>query len=363
MAVTEAQLLASQLGASTHRHQGMRGYLKIFLGYASGVGKSLRMFDEARRRHDRGQDVAVAAVQPTTPPAIEAVLQKIEVIPLRTTKYGSAIDIDAVLARLPEVCFIDALAYDNPPGSRNATRWQDVRDLVNSGIKVVTSINIQYIDEMQQTVEAITGKHVTQTVPISFIKSADEIEIVDAPPIEVRGDTAEERAGVEERQYRLSRLRELALVLAADVVDYQLASYLDAHGIRHDFATVERILVCLTGRSDASAMLSLGRIVAERFYGELIAIHVDGPRISASERTRVTEKLALARELGARVEVLHGTNPVASIIDFARIRGITQIYVGHSRRSGVVSKLRRSRLHDLIRRSRGMDVRIFPNEP
>jgi two-component system sensor histidine kinase KdpD len=192
-----------------------RGHLKIVLGYSSGVGKTFRMLDEARRRRERGQDVVVGAVQPQVPSDAEPLLQNLEVIPLKVFGSGTAVDVEAIIRRRPAICIIDGLAYDNPPGLRNASRWQDVQDLVNAGIKVVGSINIQYVAELSEQVEAITGKHVTQTVPISFIKSADEIEIVDAPtpePIE---------------KPELPKLRELALVLAADVVDHQLTGYLE----------------------------------------------------------------------------------------------------------------------------------------
>src|SRR6185503_8666060 len=128
------------------------GYLKIFLGYASGVGKSFRMLDEARRRRERGQDVVVGAVQPKVPPEVEELLRKLEVVPLKTIGQGTAIDVDALIRRHPSVCFIDGLAYDNPPGTRNPTRWQDVQDLLNAGIKVVASINVQYVAELQKDV-------------------------------------------------------------------------------------------------------------------------------------------------------------------------------------------------------------------
>jgi two-component system sensor histidine kinase KdpD len=339
-----------------------KGYLKIFLGYASGVGKSFRMLDEARRRHERGQDVVVGAIQPKLPSTTQELLSKLEVIPLKQLLEGTAIDVEALLRRNPEVCFIDGLAYDNPPGSRNATRWQDVQELVSSGIKVVASVNIQYIEELREQVEGITGKHVTQVVPISFIKSADEIEIVDAPPVELRGDSTEERAGLEQRQRQLSRLREMALVLAADVVDHQLTQYLNSHGIKQLFGTLERVLVCISPRANAKAMLATGHLIAKRFYGELIAVHVDQPQMSSADRAAVNDKLALARSINARVEILHGSDPIESILDFARARGITEIFVGHSHRSSLWSRLFGNRVDKIIRLSRGMDVRIFPNE-
>ena len=172
-----------------------RGHLKIFLGYASGVGKTLRMLHEARRRRERGQDVVVGAVQPQASPEAKELLDHLEVIPLKVVGEGTAIDVDALIRRRPAICIIDGLAYDNPPGMRNAARWQDVQDLVNAGLKVIGSINIQYIEELRDEVEAITGKHVTQTVPISFIKSADEIEIVDAPAEEPLDRSTERSAG------------------------------------------------------------------------------------------------------------------------------------------------------------------------
>src|SRR5215813_872687 len=161
-----------------------KGYLKIFLGYASGVGKSFRMLDEARRRRERGQDVVVGAIQPQVPPDVEAVLKKLEVIPLKQTEQGASMDVDAILRRNPTVCFIDGLAYANPPSSRNPTRWRDVEELLNAGIKVVASINAQYVGELREQIQRITGKEIKETVPGSFIESADEIEIVDAPPEE-----------------------------------------------------------------------------------------------------------------------------------------------------------------------------------
>jgi two-component system sensor histidine kinase KdpD len=346
----------------TGEPQANKDHLKIFLGYASGVGKSFRMLDEARRRHERGQDVVIGAIQPQTPPTIQDLLRKLEIIPLKQAPQGTAIDVEALLRRHPGVCFIDGLAYDNPPGSRNATRWEDVRELVKAGIKVVTSINIQYIAELRPQVEAITGKRAAQVVPLSFIKSSDEVEIVDAPTVELRGESTEERAGVEKRQHQLARLREMALVLAADVVDHQLTEYITSHGIKQQFGTLERVLVCISPRGNAKEMLATGQMIAQRFYGELIAVHVDQPQMSSGDRAAVKEKLALARDFNARVEILHGSDPIDTILDFARARGITEIFIGHSHRSPLWSRFLGNRVDKLIRLSRGMDVRIFPNE-
>jgi two-component system, OmpR family, sensor histidine kinase KdpD len=339
-----------------------KGYLKIFLGYASGVGKSFRMLDEARRRSLRGQDVVIGAVQPRAVPEVDAILGQLEFVPLKEVGAGTVVDVNALLQRQPAVCFIDGLAYDNPAGSPNKTRWEDVVQLVQAGIKVITSINIQYITELQEQVEAITGKHVTQTVPVAFIRSADEIEIVDAPAVEAHRRSPGELAGVGDHQRQLLRLREMALVLAADVVDHQLTHYLESHGIRQHFSTQERILVCLAADSNAQEMIETAQTVARRFYGEMIVVNVDQPEISSVERAAVDEKLSLARASGVRVEILQGRDPVDTILEFARTRGITQVFVGHSRSSSGWSRLFGNPLNRLVRQSRGMDVRIFPKQ-
>jgi two-component system sensor histidine kinase KdpD len=337
-----------------------KGHLKIFLGYSSGVGKTFRMLDEARRRRERGQDVVVGAVQPRVPPEARELLRRLEVIPLKVVGPGAAIDVDALIRRHPAICIIDGLAYDNPPGLRNPARWQDVQDLVHSGIKVIGSINIQYIAELREQVEAITGKHVTETVPVSFVKSADEIEIVDAPAGEPIERSQEQQVDAERGRQQLSKLRELALVLAADVVDHQLTNYLERHGIRQQFGTHERVLVCITPRANVQEMIETAQTIAERFHGELIVAYVSQPQISAADQAILDQKLAIAQAAGARVEILDGEDPVDTLLEFARSRGITQLFIGHSQRTGIRPRLRGSPVDRLIRLSRGMDVRIFP---
>jgi len=337
-----------------------KGHLKIVLGYASGVGKTFRMLDEARRRRERGQDVVMGAIQPVVPADVEPILGKLEVIPLRRIGGGTAMDLDAIILRRPAVCFVDGLAYDNPVGARNPTRWQDVQELLGLGIKVVGSINIQYVAELREQIEAITGKPVTQTVPISFIKSASEIEIVDAPPPEEpRERSPAEQLDARKHEQRFSKLREIALVLAADVVDQQLNAYLEEHGMRQQFGANERILVCITPRANIQEMIETAQIITEKFHGELIVAYVKQPNISATDQSALDTKLAIASAVGAHIEILEGDDPAQTLLEFARSRGVTQLFIGHSQRSGV-SRMLRSPIDKLIRDSRGMDVRVFP---
>jgi two-component system sensor histidine kinase KdpD len=234
-----------------------------------------------------------------------------------------------------------------------------VQELLDAGIKVIASINVQYVDELRERVETITGKHVTETVPGSFIKSADEIEIVDAPPEAPMERSPEEQEKARRREERLSQLRELALVLAAEVVDFQLNDYLERHGIQHHLGPHERILVCVTPRANVEEMLEEARTVAERFHGDLVAAYVKQPGISAADQSALELKLKLAASAGASVEILDGDDPAEALLEYARSHGITQLFVGHSQRKGL-ARLRGAPLDKLIWEGHGMDVRVFP---
>ncbi len=342
-----------------------RGKLKIFLGYASGVGKSFRMLDEGRRRKNRGQDVVIAATQPSAPPEVEQLLAGFEVIPPVIEGGRPAIDVPAVLRRHPQVCLIDGLAYDNPPGSKNPQRWEDVEELLSAGISVVTSINLQYVKEKQRLVEAIRGKTVKESVPEAFIRTADEIEMVDAPPeycvTRSSEGGAQSHLDASQIQRQLSELREIALVLAADVVDHQLETYLHQQGIEQVYGTHERILVCVTPRSNASLMIHRARKQADRFHGDLYVLYVQQDDLGPEDQKVLDANLACARDANAQVEILVGEDPIELILRFAASYGITQIFVGHSQQSGWLSRWKANPVERLILEAEGIDVRVFPH--
>lgn len=323
-----------------------RGRLKVFLGYASGVGKSFRMFDEARRRKERGQDVVVGALQPEVPPEIKPLLNSLEVVPTLDEKGVPVIDVEAILRRHPQVCIIDGLAYDSLWG-RHAHRWQDVDELLSAGITVVASVNLQHIDDQREAVEKLTGQQVTETIPREFLNTADEIVVVDAP--------------TEGAPPELSELRQMALVLSADVIDAGLQRYLQAHEIEPGWRTHECFLICLTARANADRMIASARQSAARFHCDVMAVSVKQPNLSPEEQRDVEESLAHARGAGARVDVLEGDDPVETIVQYARSHGVTQIFVGHSMRKDWRTLLWGSPVSRLIRAAEGMDVRVFPH--
>ena len=327
-----------------------RGRLKIFLGYTSGVGKSFKLFDEGRRRRERGEDVVVAAMQPDADSDVAEVVRALEIIPTRDVAGVPVIDIPAILIRRPQVCLVDGLAYENPPGSRHHQRHEDVEELLETGISVLTTINLEYIAEQQEFVQSVLGRTKSDLVPQEFIDRADEVEIVDVPP--------EAGAAIGARQ--LSQLRQRALLLTADVVDRQLEDYLRLHGIQSSWGTQERILVCMTPRANAAKMLASGRRNADRFHGELFALYVTQRDLTPEDRMALERNATLARAQQAQVDILEGKDPVKTILEYARAHNITQIFVGHNLRRTWRARLGGTPLDRLIRDAEGMDVRVFP---
>lgn len=321
------------------------------------------MIDEGRRRHQRGQDVVVGAIQPKLSASVSHAVSSLEIIPLINVNGTFVMDVPAILHRAPKVCLIDGLAYDNPPGSVHEKRWQDVAQLLAAGISVITSVNLQHIDEKTAEVEAITGRHVNQTVPLAFLQMADELVIVDAPPENCTGITDDTKPDLPPKltQVQLSELREIALLLAADVVDKQLERYLARHGVQQTWGTQERILVWLSPRSDSERMLASGARNRDRFHGELIVAHMNRPDWSDEERKKIEQGVAIAKEKGGEIVELDGEDPVSAILQLARQRGITQIYVGHRGRDNWWERAFGSELDRLIRAAEGIDVRVFPH--
>jgi len=324
-----------------------RGRLKVFLGYASGVGKTFRMFDEGRRRKERGQDVVVGAVQPKIPPEVQPLLTALEAIPTLEVKGVPVVDVAAILQRKPQICLVDGLAYDNPKGSRNPHRWQDVEELLAAGITIVSSVNLQNIEDQREAVERLTGKRVTQTIPREFLNTADEIVIVDAPTESAPG--------------RRTALREMALVLTAEVIDAGLQRYLHEHGMEQTWGAHERLLICLTPRANFDRMIATARKNASRFHCDMLAVYVKQPNLSEADRKSLERGLEKARSEGAQVEVLVGDDPIETIVQYARSRAITQIFVGHSVKRDLGTRMFGSPVSRLVRTARGIDVRVFPH--
>ena len=354
--------LLKQVQAEENKRWGAR--LKIFLGYAPGVGKSYRMLDEARRRRERGEDVVGGSVQGQQSEEVQALLRKLELIEPLQTPGGQAMDLDAMLKRAPQVCVVDPLAAQNPPGSRNPHRWQDVQELLRNGVSVLTSVNLLHVEEYREKVQVISGKQTTETIPKSFLLAADDIVIVDVPPDLCLWRLGEKLTptGISNSQERqLSELRELALLLTAEVVDAQLESYVHLHGIAPVFGTHERFLVCVTPECNARAMIESGKRNKERFQGDLYVVYIRRPDITDDENAVMASHLESAREAGAMTQVLESDDPIEAITEFAREKRITQIFVGHGSDEKWRDRLFGDPVLRLIRATEGIDVRVFPS--
>jgi two-component system sensor histidine kinase KdpD len=325
-----------------------RGELRVYLGAAAGVGKTYAMLNEGRRRREYGEDVVVGYVEPHKRPKTAAQVGDLEVIPRRQMEYRGTtleeMDVDAILARRPQVALVDELAHTNVPGSRNEKRWQDVEELLRAGINVVSSLNIQHLESLNDVVEEITGVRQQETIPDEVVRKADELQLVDLTPIALRNRLARgdvyppERIDTALANYfrpgNLSALRELSLAWLADRVDEGLDEYRRRHGIQQPWETRERVLVALTGSPDGERLIRRAARIAQRTKGDLVALHVipqDGLAAPAAELLgRQRELVSL---LGGSYHEVVGEDIGEALLDAARSLNVTQIVMGASRRS------------------------------
>jgi len=324
-----------------------RGRLRIYLGAAPGVGKTVAMLDEGHRRAERGTDVVVGLCETHSRPHTAAVLEGLEVVPLRTLEYKGAqlaeMDLDAVLARHPQVALVDELAHTNVPGSRNEKRWQDIDELLDAGIDVISTVNIQHLESLNDAVTSITGIVQRETVPDEVVRAADQIDLVDMSPEALRRRMAHgniykpEKVDAALANYfrigNLSALRELALLWLADKVDAGLENYRTTHGITENWPTRERVVVALSGGPEGENLLRRGcRIISRLAGGELIAVFVtrsDG--LATGPLGQVAGLRRLTDELGGEFHTVTGDDAAEAVLAFAHGVNATQILVGAPR--------------------------------
>ncbi|MEZ0092967.1 DUF4118 domain-containing protein [Streptacidiphilus sp. EB129] len=324
------------------------GRLKVYLGAAPGVGKTYRMLDEARRRADRGTDVVVGFVECHRRSRTEERLTGLEVMPRLDREYRGAhfteMDVDAVLARRPEVALVDELAHTNVPGGRNAKRWEDVRELLDAGIDVLTTVNIQHLESLNDVVHKITGVPQRETVPDEVVRRADQIELVDMPPEGLRRRMVHGNVyGPEKVDAALSNyfrvgnliaLRELALLWLAGRVDEGLQRYRAEHGIGGVWETRERVVVALTGGPEGETLIRRATRIADRASGgDLLAVHIarsDG--LADASPAAMSEQRRLVESLGGSYHSVVGDHIPTALLDFARAENATQLVLGTSRR-------------------------------
>ncbi|AND15208.1 sensor histidine kinase [Rathayibacter tritici] len=351
-----------------------KGRLRVLLGAAPGVGKTYTMLEEGRRLSAEGRDVVVAIVETHGRSATAAMVEGLEVVPRRPVDHRGVLldemDLDAVLARRPEVALVDELAHTNAPGSPHEKRWEDVRALLDAGITVFSTVNIQHIESLNDVVHAITGAPQRETIPDAVLRAADQIEVVDLAPQALRDRLADGRVYPPERidaalsnYFRLGNLtalRELALLWLADEVDNALRDYRVEHGIDSTWEARERVVVTLTGGPEGETLLRRGaRIAARASGGDLLAVHVVTPDGLRTPRPHVLEaQRALVEKLGGSYHQVVGEDVPRTLVDFARSVNATQLVIGVSRRSRLASALTPGTASTVIRESGNIDVHI-----
>jgi len=320
------------------------GKLKIFLGYSAGVGKTFAMLEAARLLKTE-RDLVVAYVETHGRPETEALLKGLEVIPRRRMKYRGVIlqemDLDAVLARRPRLAIVDELAHTNIPESRHPKRYQDVEELIEAGIDVYTTLNVQHIESLRNIVMQISGVWMQEAVPDSVIDKAAEIELVDLPPDELLKRLKEGKVYVPDeaaraaagffREGNLIALRELTMRTAAVRVDDRLRAYMQAHAIRGPWPAAERILVCISPNAQSARLVRTARMLASQLYAEWFAVYVETPndvRLSSEERNRVLDNLRLAERMGAKTVTIRGDSVAAAVSEYSAKNHITKIVIG-----------------------------------
>lgn len=348
------------------REEAKKGRLKIFLGYAPGVGKTYAMLQEAHVLQNRGEDVVVGIVETHHRAETDALLALLEMVPRRLVDYEGMVlqefDIDAVLRRRPAVVLVDELAHTNAPGSRHPKRYQDVEDLIEKGIDVYTTVNIQHFESQVDVVAQITGIHVQETVPDSILEEADEVQVIDIPLEELTQRLKEGKVYVPDRARQamenffqrgnLVALRELTLTLAARKMGTELLNYMRAKAIAGPWPAGDRVMVCVAASPYAAQLLRKAYTIAKAANAEWYAVYVSPPtfkELSDREKLYLAEALNLAEELGAKVATLQGTDVAGEILRFARENNITRIVVGKPLRSRLSEFFKDSPVYRLLR--------------
>ena len=366
---------------AARREERSGGRLKIFVGAAPGVGKTYEMLQQARARKQDGYDIVVGVVETHGRKETQALLDGLEIIPRKRLEYkGQSLDemdLDAIIARRPQIVLADELAHTNVPGSRHPKRYLDVEELLNRGIDVYSTVNIQHIESLNDVVAQITHVRVRETVPDSVFDRAHAIELVDLTPDDLIERLKEGKVYVPKQAERalehyfspgnLTALRELALRRTADRVDEQLLSHMQAHAIPGPWAAGERILVCVSEDPRAAGLVRYAKRLADRLHAPFTALCVESRRSlqwSEEERDRVADTMRLAEALGGEaITVPGGDRSIADeVVGFAQANNVTQIIIGKSSRSRWFEILHGSVVHELVRRSGNISVQVIAGE-
>ncbi len=358
-------------------HRPKRGELRIYLGSAPGVGKTYAMLGEAHRRLERGTDLVAGVIETHGRAKTAELLEGIEFVPPRYIEYRGGsfpeLDVPAVLARKPQVVLVDELAHTNTPGSKNAKRWQDVEELLDAGITVISTVNVQHLESLNDVVAQITGIEQKETIPDSIVRQASQVELIDITPEALRrrlshGNVyAPERIDAALSNYfrrgNLTALRELALLWLADQVDTALAKYRAENKITETWEARERVVVAVTGGPESETLVRRASRIASKSSAELMVVHViRGDGLAGLSEARMAKIRELASSLDASLHTVVGDDVPTALLDFAREMNATQLVIGTSRRSRWARVFEEGIGARIVERSAKIDVHLVTHE-
>ena len=354
---------------------GARGRLRILLGMAPGVGKTFRMLDEGQRRRERGTDVVIGFVETYGRPQTIAAIDDLEIIPRKRVEYKGVtleeMDTEAVIRRNPAVALVDELAHTNAPGSKHVKRWQDVEELLDQGITVITTMNVQHLESIADVVERITGVPVRERIPDSVVDQASEIELVDMSPHALRQrirhgnvyppERAEQALHQFFREGNLTALRELALRKVSTAVEENLTSYMHEHSIQEVWPASERVMVAVAAEPSAKHLIRRAWLLANRLQAELLAVFVETPgwaHASPEGKRQLEENLRFAEDLGAQVLRISGESVSRELARVAHEQNVANLFIGHSRHGRFYELLRGTTVSNLLRLAPDIDIHV-----
>ncbi|HXO61706.1 MAG TPA: universal stress protein [Candidatus Acidoferrales bacterium] len=354
-----------------------KGIFKLFLGYAPGVGKTYSMLSEGIRRHNRGEDVVIGFIETHGRKGVEELVPELETVPRRSIEYKGTVfeemDVDAIIARRPAVVLVDELAHTNIPGSKHRKRYEDLLELLNAKIDVLSTLNIQHMESLAPTVHSITGVTVRETVPDWVPLMANETVMVDLTPEALqqrmeRGDVYSKHKVHQAlhnffRRGNLIALRELALRQVAEHVDRSLESYMAAKDIEKNWPVRERLAVCISSNPSGQYLIARGARMARRLDAELYVVHVDtGVDNQGPGHKSLEANIRFAGDLGAKVVRIKGKNIADTMAAFAREKHVTQVIFGRAAVKGLRKLLYLSAIHRFLRDAPAVDVHIVTHQ-
>lgn len=361
------------------REEKGRGKLKIFIGYAPGVGKSYDMLNEGNRRLQRGEDIVIGYVELHGRTDTEKQIGDLPIVPRKKIEYAGRVmeemDTEAIIRRHPQTALIDEIAHTNVPGSKNIKRYEDINEILQAGINVITTLNVQHLESLNDIIKQITGVNVRETIPDSVVENADEVVAVDITVEALlnrlkRGDVyKKEKIDSALRNFfregNLTALREIALRQTAQEVDEELEAYMKAHGIGETWHTVERIMVCVSASPNSKKLIRRGALIARRYKCEWFVVAVENINLLTTkwgkkDREELENNFRLAKQLGAATVLLKGRSISSELVKFAKEKHITQIVIGHSAKSIFQSFLTGSTTSKFLGETKDIAIHVIP---